>query len=229
MSGLPALADDTEIFTSLETAAGAKPNVLFIVDTSGSMTGDVIVDKLPYNPAVPYPDQGCGANRVYYRTGTGSPPDCDSSNWFDTARNHCSAAATALAGIAGAWTGKAAQYNTSNSQWRTLSSNSRDVECEADAGVHGANSAPTPAVWARNNSSARWTSVAGQAAPWGAQRTYTFYGANWLNWYWEGGGGATITMSRLEVVQSVSTMLASSIDGVNLYMEIGRASCRERV
>jgi type IV pilus assembly protein PilY1 len=216
LSGLPALADDTEIFTNLESAAGAKPNVLFIIDTSGSMTEDVTVDKLPYNPATPYPDQGCGATRVYYRSGTGSPPDCDSSSWFSATVNHCMAASTALSGIAGAWTGKAAQYSTSSDQWRTLSSNSRDVECEADAGVHGANGAPTPAVWPRNNDTSRWTNVAGQAAPWGAQRTYTFYSANWLNWYWQGGGGATLQMSRLEVVQSVSTMLASSIDGVNL-------------
>ena len=39
--GLPALADDTEIYKS-NASAGARPNVLFIMDTSGSMDGTVI-------------------------------------------------------------------------------------------------------------------------------------------------------------------------------------------
>jgi hypothetical protein len=52
LAGAPAQADDSEVFTSAAILApGAKPNVLFIIDTSGSMDTKVNV----FNPAKTYP------------------------------------------------------------------------------------------------------------------------------------------------------------------------------
>ena len=211
-AGAPALADDTEIYVNLESASGAQPNVLFIIDTSGSMTTNVTVDKGPYDPNVSY-EGPCRDGRIYYRSGTGAPPTCGSSNYIEAKYMHCKAAADALSGLAGSWTGKAAQFNSNENKWKTISATNRDVECEADGGKHGSNSAPTPNTWARNDKN-KWTSVAGQAISWSSQTTYTFYSENWLNWY--NGGKSTVQMSRLQIVQQVATSLASSIDKVNL-------------
>ena len=48
----PTIADDSEVFTSsaFTTGVGARPNVLFIMDTSGSMDGEVII----YDPLKTY-------------------------------------------------------------------------------------------------------------------------------------------------------------------------------
>lgn len=41
ISAAPAAADDTELFIGTSTAVGAQPNILLIVDNSGSMAEDV--------------------------------------------------------------------------------------------------------------------------------------------------------------------------------------------
>jgi hypothetical protein len=49
----PAVADDSEVFTSsaFKTGEGVRPNVLFVIDTSGSMDSEVIT----YDPSIVYP------------------------------------------------------------------------------------------------------------------------------------------------------------------------------
>ena len=68
----PALADDTELFVGTNQNSQARPNVLFIFDNSLSMNTDVVTQDT-YDPAVTYPSIGCDANRVYWRSGAGSP------------------------------------------------------------------------------------------------------------------------------------------------------------
>ena len=49
-----ALADDSEIFTGLaNTVSAQRPNILFVIDTSGSMDTDVVT-QVPYDPATTY-------------------------------------------------------------------------------------------------------------------------------------------------------------------------------
>ncbi|MEE8305808.1 MAG: hypothetical protein V3R81_01010, partial [Gammaproteobacteria bacterium] len=93
-AGLPAAADDTELFVGDSTLyPSSLPNILFILDTSGSMT--TLVDTQgTYDPAVVYAGT-CLPARVYWRRGTGDPPDCNTDTWFDTASFQCAAAKTA--------------------------------------------------------------------------------------------------------------------------------------
>ena len=67
----PTLADDSEVFTSSisTTGAGARPNVLFVIDTSGSMDSEVTV----YDPAQSYTGS-CDAGYVYWGTTNTSVP-----------------------------------------------------------------------------------------------------------------------------------------------------------
>ncbi|EAT11135.1 hypothetical protein HF888_04125 [Bermanella marisrubri] len=61
-----ALSDDTEIYgaAAIDEANRVDPNVLFIVDTSGSMDFDAVYFDQPYDPSVTYPGN-YSTNRFY--------------------------------------------------------------------------------------------------------------------------------------------------------------------
>ena len=76
-SGLPAVADDTELFIGNSLGSQARPNILFVIDNSGSM-GSLVLTQDGFDGSTTYPAvNGCDATRVYWRTGTGNPPTCD--------------------------------------------------------------------------------------------------------------------------------------------------------
>lgn len=220
--GMPAAADDTEIFIG-QTNSGAKPNILFVLDTSGSMNTEVVVENEPYNPATTY-SGSCSSSRVYWVRDSGSPfypPSCSTDNYFNLTALTCKPALNALAaGGAGLYAAdRAAQYDSgSDTRWEQIRSTDKTklVECNADAGVHGETDAST-AKYATDSGSIRWTTDPTQQITWSANntnRSYVFYSANYLNW-WNGASGA-VTKTRLEVVQEVATNLLSSISGVNV-------------
>src|SRR4051794_36646380 len=78
-------ADDTEIFVATPAAsANTKPNILFVIDTSGSMSTK-ITTQTTYDPSQTYPGakSACPADRVYWST-SGTAPNCATSgNWVD--------------------------------------------------------------------------------------------------------------------------------------------------
>ena len=199
--GLPALADDTEIYKS-NASAGAKPNVLMILDTSGSMDGTVITTAPPYDPNTVYAGT-CDASRIYFGT-SDTPPTCATDNWFPASSNNCDASAADLVNIGGGgmWPAlgnpreRAAQYRSN--QWRGINSgNSGAVDCQDDNGVHGKNGTVT-SKYVKNNgpwgntSTLSWSSIG---------NNYRFYTANYLNY--KNGVGVT-TMTRLEIVRNVA-------------------------
>ncbi|HEY9461591.1 MAG TPA: hypothetical protein VIR54_00815, partial [Vicinamibacterales bacterium] len=56
-----ARADDTEIFT-VTPAASTRPNIMLIIDTSGSMNEVAVSTPLPFNPATNYSQGSSGCN-----------------------------------------------------------------------------------------------------------------------------------------------------------------------
>src|SRR5215467_7443185 len=108
----PASADDTELFVGVANGVNtAQPNILFIIDDSGSM-GDVVRSQPNYDPKQTYAG-ACGNGQVYYST-TGSAPDCSTPNFFNKSALVCKAGLDALAatGIYGPDT--LAQYDDSS-------------------------------------------------------------------------------------------------------------------
>ena len=89
--GVPAQADDTEIYVvdSNTIDPSIQPNVLFILDTSGSMAATVQT-QTKYDPGTDYPGI-CEETKVYYREGAGGAfPDCSTNErWFMKANNFC--------------------------------------------------------------------------------------------------------------------------------------------
>jgi len=85
-----ASADDTELFIGAANGVNtAQPNILFIIDDSGSM-GDLVSSQPNYDPRQTY-GGSCGSGHVYYST-TGNAPDCSSTNWFNKSALVCKAA-----------------------------------------------------------------------------------------------------------------------------------------
>jgi len=218
---LPAAADDTELFLGVPNAVNsAQPNILFIIDDSGSM-GDLVRTQPNYDPSQTYTGS-CSPNQVYWRTGTGSEPACNTSRWFNKTAFKCMAGMNSLATTGFYIADAAIQYNdaTNTKAWGTISSNQKNrlVECHADDGVDGDGS-PATDVYPKNGVTSgadAWASTPNQGGfKWfqtGTSQAYTFYDGNYLNWL----TGPTALAPKIQIVQSVATNLLQSITGVNV-------------
>jgi type IV pilus assembly protein PilY1 len=216
-------ADDTELFVgNAAAAAQAKPNIFFIIDDSISMGAQVVTQK-DYDPAVTYPTAGCNTARVYWATG-GTIPACTSNNYFNLTALMCKRALDAFNALyGGVYVSRMAQFNTGSNTWGSISATqkSRVVECETDRPDpaiswvgHGDVAAPTPNVYARNNS-ARWSSNPAQQINWSATgAVYTLYTGNYLNWVYTNG----LVSTRIDVVKEVASNVVNAIDGVNVAL-----------
>jgi type IV pilus assembly protein PilY1 len=225
LSGAPAHADDSEVFTSVTVAAGVKPNVLFIIDTSGSMDTKVNV----FNPAKTYAGS-CDPNKVYWRSeDTAEPPDCaTTTQWVQVGNNRCRAAYDGMSSD-GWWRGRSqmlirqtpAGVAVNPTYWGDFVSNyDTKIECRSDDAVHGDLPGSTAAGGenkrARNgsgtNDSNRWGT--GSLIDWSTKNRYSLYSGNYANWYASTDDGDTKT--RLEIVRDVAKNLITTLNGVNL-------------
>lgn len=201
-----AWADETEIFVGAgNTVSSQRPNILFIIDTSGSMR-TAVVTQPPFDPATIYPGS-CLASRIYFQQGSNSsnPPSCSNSTSVPIEAFKCNAATQAMATSGFYIADRAAQWRGKGPRWRNIlgnTGNSTWVECRADAGVHG-DGVDTSRLWAADVTNGPWTANASQAIGWnanGADRSYVFFSGNYINWL--RGPSATV-QSRLEIVQQV--------------------------
>src|SRR5690606_17362029 len=80
-AGMPVIADDTELMLSTPDTGG-KPNILFILDTSGSMDDEVMTQE-PYDAALTYGDgvDDCDPDSIYW-TDVDNAPDCGTTTQF---------------------------------------------------------------------------------------------------------------------------------------------------
>ncbi len=214
------LAEDTEVYLGASlTPSVVRPNLTFIIDTSGSMSTNVTSTTTngTYNPATTYAG-ACNSGRVYYSS-SGTPPSCGTSQYFTTTANKCNNSSTALGnGGSGIYIGKLGRYNVRSGEdrWEGLSSSEHDekVECEADWGVHGESSATNPYP-SNANSGGPWRANTTSAINWNSTGdTYTLYSANYLNW--RASATTTVTKSRLQIVKEVFNSLMDSISNVNV-------------
>jgi type IV pilus assembly protein PilY1 len=220
--GCAAGADEAEIFVGTDNAvSNERPNILFVIDTSGSMNTNVVT-QVPFNPAVTYPGS-CDPTRVYFQTGSNSsnPPSCSNNTSVPLVAFKCNAALVNMA-LSGYYVAdRAAQWRGSGPRWRNINGNtgvSVWVECRADAGIHG-NGVNTTRLWAADAGNGPWSANSSQAIGWnanGANNGYVFYSANYINWL---RNASTITQTRLEIVQQVASQTITQLaidDAVNV-------------
>jgi len=220
-SGAAAVADDTEILL-INPSSSEKPNVMFIIDSSGSM-GNQVQTTVQYDAATVYPTGGgCDPNRLYW-TLVNSVPSCASGNtqYVDKSVFACAAAAPRMAGI-GSYTDTMAQYRSDGSggaAWRPMQagSSSDPVECASDSGVHGAGASAASEPYAlKGNTSVPYTADPTQEISWlgsTVTNSVTVYDGNYLNYR----ANPVMVMARkIDIVQDVARTVLNSISNVNV-------------
>lgn len=224
-----AQAEDIEIFVgNADPSLVARPNILLILDNSGSMGPDSgeIQTQTNYDPAQTYPGN-CLSSRVYWST-TAEAPDCSSEKYFNLSALKCQRAIDSFnAPMGGRYYDNFAQYDPGfQDRWETISESSKNsiVECEDDlpdtdigwAG-HGETTGSAD-VYPRNADDTQpWTDDPEDPARivWGANPAhlrYQIYSGNYLNWY----HGSATSATRLEVMQDVAINFLNSLNGVNV-------------
>ena len=217
-AGSPVLADDTELLLSTPNSTGAdKPNILFILDSSGSMTS-IEETQQPFISTAIYSGD-CNSGKVYWTTSTNNVPDCDSDNenLIDRDKFVCDVGVTALA-TSGNFADTMSQYRKTRSGWRwrrPRRDKNEIIECQSDAGNHGAGIADE--VYAQTGTDLPpFTADGAREVSWGdrpTDRYVTVYDPNYLNWY----HNSPITaLSRTEIVKSVTRNVLASISNVNV-------------
>ncbi|MDH3977328.1 MAG: PilC/PilY family type IV pilus protein [Gammaproteobacteria bacterium] len=200
-------ADDIEIYVSTDDQAFTceAPNILFVIDTSGSM-GANIMTQVPWDPATTY--AGCyDSSRVYYAA-TATPPDCDSLASFPKTANFCQAAAGTE------YTGLLQMWNNDLKAWEKLPADGTEnsVECAADEGIHG--NGLNSKTWAIDGIDGPWSADPTNRIAWGTNATSaTLFDGNWLNWQ---DNPPVVTTTRLDVVKDVVNSTLDSMSDVNV-------------
>ena len=232
--GAPAMADDTELLLVDPNNVQPKPNIMFIIDSSGSMTTQEQTQE-PYNAATPYAGP-CDSNMVYW-TEVNAVPSCDPSNTQKIAKSSflCEKSNMQLTGI-GAYADTMVQYRTGSSgyfsiflgtsdpRWQMLEpGNTTDpVECKKDRGVHSG----APASDATFGDGGLYPQAGGGVTPytsvkkneiswrsWPTNQSVLVYDGNYLNYR---ATPVYVQRSRINIVQTTANIILNSIEGVNV-------------
>ena len=225
LTGAPAIADDTELLLiNPDPTQNPKPNVMFILDTSGSMTTTQGTTD-PYDSDDDYPG-ACDQDRIYW-TDVDITPVCDASNtsYVEKSSFLCEYAANQIAGI-GSFTNTMVQYrdggkdgmSAGGEKWQYMAPgyNTEPVECQADSGVHGDGRAGY--LWAASgtNLADPFTNNSSNELSWGSAPrniSYTFYDGKYLNWK---NAPSTVTLSRTVIMKAVTKQVLSSVNNLNV-------------
>ncbi len=215
----PALADDTELLLT-SAQSSDKPNVNFILDTSGSM--NTLEHTIAfYDSALLYP--GTCISDSFYWSDAGTPPACTSKREIVNASFVCASAAGQLNAV-GSYTGVVAQYRFNGPKWQDLKAGTGStdfttstVECAADSGIHGSGTAGE--VYARTGKDKpEFTSNPNQEIDWESSPTnqsYTLYSGNYLNWR---ANPPEADLKRIDIVKSIMKKVLGAYDNVNLSL-----------
>ena len=225
LAGAPAVADDTELLLiNPNPSSNPKPNVMFILDTSGSMT--TTQDTLaPYDGNITYAG-ACDSNRIYW-TDVDVEPVCVVTNvqYIEKTSFHCDFSSKQMFGI-GSFTNTMVQYRGGGNDgttsgpivWQYLAPgyNTEAVECEADGGVHGDGRATFLWPTSAPNQTDPFTDDVNSALSWGSAPrniSYTFFDGNYLNWK---ASPVTVNWSRSQIMKEVTKKVLSSVNNLNV-------------
>lgn len=227
LSGTNAFADDTEVFFGAATGDQGA-NVLFIIDTSGSMAEeDVPAPVEAYNPATTYSASGCSSGRIYYKAASNTDPISCSSSYINSSSNfYCNDATTiSLASEAGyqdyavRWRSQSSGMSGTTYSWNaSLSGNySVPVTCQGHSDDAGDTQFPTTGTttsstnyWGGNSSNNYWTS--------GTKTAYKFYSNNYVA-YLTSVSNAYIT--RIAAAKSAAISVLNDLYANNSNVKVG--------
>lgn len=202
-----ARADDAELFLSDPDASATRANVLFIIDTSGSMD-TLVATQATFDSGQTF--SGCYDSNALYFTTNGVTPACDNPNVLPKAVNRCAASRQQLENV-GYYADFLLGWDASRERWDGLSADRPDgeIECENDRGVDGDGSTSRP--FAANGTDGPWAVTDASEPAWTMQ--YTVYDGNWLNWR---SNPPTVEKSRLDIVKEAVNALTAGLRNVNV-------------
>ncbi|MDQ7014749.1 MAG: PilC/PilY family type IV pilus protein, partial [Gammaproteobacteria bacterium] len=188
-----------------------QPNILFVVDTSGSMKANV--DAYDYISSVTYSGSFVSSS-VYWSQSSAVITDPATAHVISAANFHCQAAQPSFS-QSGRYFGAVAAWNPVAKVWQGMdpAQSGLDVECQGDEGVHGSNMAPTPKTYLVNGPSGPWSAASGGQVVW---QNKTFYSGNYLNWNSLANKPLTGRSTRLGIVQKVVFDLINSANNINI-------------
>jgi len=209
----PLYADDIEIFVAGEdpnAEGGVHPNIMFVIDTSGSMDS-MVRTQAEWDPNLSF-SGSYSSSRIYWSTSS-TPPGPGTERYFDKSRNYCETSKQVL--DAGSfYQGQLLAWRSSGKpnkrRWYPLSStnNNRDVECKADRGEHGQVAGK---YYANDGRTGPWSGDPTNEPSW--NDTYYLFDGNRLNWEQTDG---TLEKQRIQIVQEVVVDLLDALTDVNV-------------
>lgn len=203
-----AQADDTEIYFGNPSGNGTIPNVLFILDNSGSMSTNITTQSI-FDHTITYTGSNDSAYAYAYDGGTyeGS---------ILLSNSHCKTLIDKLNTAGQYSSAKVAVYK--NKRWRSILTDSWTesgaTECKDDRKVHGQNGTTTNNYARSGYNKSMWTSKKDKELGWNNIKTLQFYSANYLNWYYD--HRITTSQSRLSIMKGVVNNLVDSTAGINI-------------
>jgi len=220
VAGAPAIADDTELLlVDPNNTVATPPNIMFILDTSGSM-GDPVTTIKPYDSNFDYSSGACDTDKFYWTTLPVEPSCAGGTNtqFINEAAFVCDDATLRMTGI-GAYTDIMVQYRGADDddRWQQLEiGNSTDiVECKNDSGTHG--ESPSGDVYAQaGTNNDKYTSDPDAEVAWGsgdATQAYTVYDGNYLNWKEV---SVPTSLPKIDIMKDVTRNLMNAIEDVNV-------------
>ena len=168
-------ADDTEIFFNTSTSS-IKPNILFILDNSGSMDTEVTTTSA-FDASVTY-DGDVSDDYIYYEDDGWAIGIPKSDNKCNDILDRLATAGEVLNYRMAHWRDQGNKFRWRDLDDADLDENTSIVECESDRGVHGQSDASSD-KYARNHSN-QWGNE-NQEIDWDNIDRADFYSANFVD------------------------------------------------
>lgn len=202
-----ARADDSELFLSDPDASATRANILFIIDTSGSMA-TLVATQAPFDTDSTF--SGCYDSDALYFSTNGAMPACDNPNVLPKTINRCAASRQQLASV-GYYSDYLLAWDPARQRWDGISPDwlVSDLECESDRGVDGDGAGSER--FAANGTEGPWSGTDANEPAWTTQ--YTVYDGNWLNWR---SNPPSVERSRIDIVKEAVNALMTGLTDVNV-------------
>ncbi|MCW8923540.1 MAG: PilC/PilY family type IV pilus protein [Gammaproteobacteria bacterium] len=225
----PVFADDIEIYTDANLiGALAQPNVMFIMDSSDSMTSTLPASE-PYDYTKTYDlAGGYDPNFIYYSE-DGSIPATNGDYVFWSANNCDHAVKDYVAGVAGAantgplytvgiYSGQIGHFNAASNKlvWGPIkatndTARAYPIECLQDHGIHGSNSGGAKYIGNKPDTSTGWVAAENKsvaAALWANNaNNYTLFAGNYLNYLVD----PTVIVSQVPLFDQLKNAIATIV------------------
>jgi type IV pilus assembly protein PilY1 len=227
-----ARADDTEIFFN-QSIGNVPANILFILDTSGSMN-DTVTTTFAYDPKKTYKSDTCGSidsTSYYFSTvggkgggKTSNTPKCGSTNKLPISLFKCQSMLVDINSPKGSSAPTLIQWGKTgkNYLWQagiSASNTTGYVECQGDNGIDGdgvdktklyPSKAPDPAI-----TTGIWDATpANSYFSTGAGKQFVIYSPNYVNYLLD--STQTTTQAKIAVMRAAASNMLSTLKGVSV-------------